>query len=191
MHGNLTVEETINDSFTGSLVSELIFDEIMPTLDLEQRELEEFANAVLDRFRNPFINHYLSSIALNSISKFKVRVLPSLLEYRIRKGYLPKNLTFAFACLLRYYQDDWQGKKLPINDDETVVVKLQTAWDTSNIEASIRTVLGFTDFWGQDLTRIKGLSKSLALALANIEKHGIEHGYAVFAKTFRHYEKVD
>lgn len=184
MYGNLTVEETINDPFTGGFVSELIFDEIIPTLDLEKSELEEFANAVLDRFRNPFIKHYLSSIALNSISKFKVRVLPSLLEYRIRKDSLPKNLTFAFACLLRFYQENWQGKKLPVDDDQVVVDKIQAVWDTSKLESSIETVLGFSDFWGQDLTQIEGLSKALAMALTTIEKHGIEHGYAIFANTF-------
>jgi tagaturonate reductase len=85
------------------------FKEINATLDLPEEELSSFANDVFDRFRNPFIKHQLASIALNSISKFKVRVLPSLLAYEEKYNELPVHLTFAFACLIRFYKGEWKG----------------------------------------------------------------------------------
>src|SRR5690606_22033292 len=114
LYGNQTVKETVDNPFTGSFVQAALFQEIIPTLEMDQDELENFAEAVLDRFRNPFIKHMLSSIALNSISKFKVRVLPSLLEYVELKGKLPIHLTFALACLIRFYNSQWQGEVLPL-----------------------------------------------------------------------------
>ncbi len=85
LYGINTVAEAIEDQVTGQFVKELIYDEIIPTLDLPMEELHSFAEAVLDRFRNPFMQHFLLSISLNSMSKFKTRDLPSLLEYYNRK----------------------------------------------------------------------------------------------------------
>lgn len=81
LFGNETVKESVDNAFTGAFIRALVFEEIIPTLPMEQKELEAFGQDVFDRFRNPFIKHQLASIALNSISKFKVRVLPSLLEF--------------------------------------------------------------------------------------------------------------
>src|SRR5690606_15510135 len=121
MYGNLTVEETINDSFTGTFIQKAVYEEIIETLNMEKQELCSFADEVFDRFRNPFIKHMLSSIALNSISKFKVRVLPSLLEYIEIHNKLPVHLTFAFACLIRFYKGSWKDKELPVNDSADII----------------------------------------------------------------------
>ncbi len=181
MYGNSTVKETVDDKFTGKFVSDLIFDEIIPTLELDKEELEIFANAVLDRFRNPFIKHYLASIALNSISKFKVRVLPSLLQYQKNTGELPPRLVFAFACLLRFYKGDWKEKKLPVNDDENVVSFIQNIWNSSSkIQAVVDAIIGEESFWDQNLTKVAGLSQSLTLAMEHIERNGIEEGFNAF-----------
>ncbi len=181
MFGNATVKETIDDEFTGKFVSNIIFDEIIPTLELDKEELEIFANAVLDRFRNPFIKHYLASIALNSISKFKVRVLPSLIQYHKNRNELPVGLVFAFACLLRFYKGEWQGEELPVNDDENIVSYIQNIWNSStNVQAVVDGIIGEENFWGQDLTKVTGLSKCLTLALEHIERNGIEGGFNGF-----------
>ncbi|GAB3822003.1 hypothetical protein GCM10028895_25370 [Pontibacter rugosus] len=94
LHGLRTVREAVEDEQTGTFIREAIFQEIIPTLDLPAEELEQFANDVIERFQNPFIHHELISIALNSISKYKVRVLPSVLEYKKRKK------LYQSACLL-------------------------------------------------------------------------------------------
>ena len=75
MYGNETVKQTIDNEFTGEFIKNTVFEEINKTLDLSEKELSTFASEVFDRFRNPFIKHQLVSIALNSVSKFKVRVL--------------------------------------------------------------------------------------------------------------------
>jgi len=87
-------------------VKKCVYDEIIPTLDLPEEALKIYADGVLTRFANPYIKHYLSSIALNSVSKFKVRVLPSILEYIKRYQKMPEALLFSFAKLIEFYKTD-------------------------------------------------------------------------------------
>src|SRR5690606_395588 len=122
------------DAFAGTFLKETIFQEIIPTLDLPENELTQFADSVLERFRNPFIRHELKSIALNSISKYKVRVLPSLLEYVDRFGTLPERLVFSLACLIRFYQGEWQGEILPVSDDEAILKFFHDAWAGGDVQ---------------------------------------------------------
>ncbi|MBR3585316.1 MAG: tagaturonate reductase, partial [Oscillospiraceae bacterium] len=77
-----------NDAIRGFL-EKTMFDEIIPTLDLPKKDLSSFAASVIDRFDNPYIDHQLLDIALNSASKWKARVMPSLTEYVKRAGSLP------------------------------------------------------------------------------------------------------
>lgn len=177
LFGNSTVRATIEGNFTGSFIQEMVFKEIIPTLKMDETELIEFANEVFDRFRNPFVKHQLSSIALNTVSKFKVRVLPSLLEYININKKLPSHLVFAFACLIRFYKGEWEGKELPINDSEQVVKTFLEIWALKNHDEIVTVVLKNQNFWGQDLNKIKGLQSSLSLALKEIETNGIEQGF--------------
>ncbi|MCB0854240.1 MAG: tagaturonate reductase, partial [Bacteroidetes bacterium] len=97
LYGIETVKGTVEHEIMGKFVQRAIFDEIIPTLDLPDEELQQFANDVIDRFKNPFIKHQLISISLNSVSKFETRVLPSIIEYQSRKGELPSCLVFSMA----------------------------------------------------------------------------------------------
>lgn len=182
LHGNETVRESIENSFTYDFIRNAVFEEIIPTLEMNREELEAFANATFDRFRNPFIKHYLSSIALNSISKFKVRVLPSILEYIEIHNALPKHLTFGFACLIRFYQGSWQGKALPLKDNPEILDFFKTLWDAESPEVIARTVLGNTAFWEIDLSKIRGLSDAIGLALKSIEVYGVEEGFRRYSQ---------
>jgi len=181
LYGNETVKETVDDAFTGKFVRDAVFKEINPTLDLSEEELQEFADAVFDRFRNPFIKHLLSSIALNTVSKFKVRVLPSLLAFEKEYNRLPENLTFALACLIRFYKGTYKGKALPIKDDAAVVAFFNEAWQTEDYAKVAQKVLSNVGFWDQDLTVISGLEQKVAIALALIEEHGVEEAYKKYA----------
>ncbi|WP_047550562.1 tagaturonate reductase [Psychroserpens sp. Hel_I_66] len=184
LYGNETVKETVDNEFTGNFVNKAIFDEINDVLPMDRSELNSFAEAVLDRFRNPFIKHKLADIALNSISKFKVRVLPSLLEFQSKNGKLPTNLTFALACLIRFYKGTWQGKGLPIKDSEDVVLAFQNIWKANTSKEVAISSLQQTDFWDEDLTKIPDLTEAITLALNEIEANGIENGLANFSKTY-------
>jgi len=180
LFGNETVKETVDHEFTGAFVKDAIFKEIIPTLSLPEEELKTFAEEVLDRFRNPFIKHQLASIALNSISKFKVRVLPSLLAFQKDCNRLPLHLTFAFACLIRFYRGDWNNHTLPINDDDAVVAELKRIWELHSYQEISEQALKNEKFWDQDLTQIPELKEQVAIALELIETKGIEEGYKQF-----------
>ena len=114
-----------------------VFDEIIPTLDLPREELLAYANDVLTRFENPYIKHYLSSIALNSVSKFRVRVLPSILEYIKRYGKKPETLLFSFAKLIDFYRTDMT------NDAPEVCAFMKSA--------SVSEILSNESLWGEKL----------------------------------------
>ncbi|WP_029034416.1 tagaturonate reductase [Salinimicrobium terrae] len=180
LSGKETVKETVDDNFTGKFVKNAIFEEINPTLDLSENELDSFASEVLDRFRNPFIKHQLASIALNSVSKFKVRVLPSLLQFQEKKSALPVRLTFAFACLLRFYKGTWKGQKLPVQDDPQIIEFFSKAWEIEDLDAFAEKVLNKEDYWGQDLTAIPELKEQLVVALQEMEEKGVEEGFRSF-----------
>ena len=138
LQGFDTVKSCMDDEAMQAYLHKCIFEEIIPTLDLPRQELEEYAENVLTRFANPYIKHYLSSIALNSVSKFKVRVLPSILEYKKRFGTYPKTLLFAFSKLIDFYKTDMT------NDDPEV-----TAFMRSHSTAEI---LANTQLWDADLS---------------------------------------
>ncbi|HLT54270.1 MAG TPA: tagaturonate reductase [Flavobacteriaceae bacterium] len=181
LYGNKTVKETMDNAFTGAFLQQAVFDEINKTLPLPQAEVDDFAEEVFDRFRNPFIKHLLSSIALNSISKFKVRVLPSLLTYQENEGKLPTHLTFSLACLLRFYKGEWHGEVLPVQDDVQIVSFFKSLWSTSNTQEIVEKALSNKTFWDQDLTQVEGLVTAVVKALELIETVGIEEGFKQFS----------
>ena len=137
-----TVKSCVDNEEMNAYIRKCVFDEIIPTLDLPKDELIGYANDVLVRFSNPYIKHYLSSIALNSVSKFKVRVLPSILEYKKRFGAYPKTLVFALKKLLEFYKTDMT------NDLPEICAFLKTA---TTAEA-----LANEKLWGQDLSCLLG-----------------------------------
>jgi len=133
-----TVKSCIEDPDMYAYIKKCVFEEIIPTLDLPKEELIDYANSVLERFANPYINHYWSSIVLNSVSKFKVRVLPSITEYIKRYNKMPETLIFAFANLIKLYKTDMA------NDDKDVVEFMKTA--------STKEILANTSLWDEDLS---------------------------------------
>ncbi|MBE6700302.1 MAG: tagaturonate reductase [Ruminococcaceae bacterium] len=133
-----TVKSCIDDKTMNEHIRKCVYDEIIPTLDLPEEELKSYADSVMERFANPYIKHYLSSIALNSVSKFKVRVLPSILEYKKRFNTYPQTLVFSFAKLLDFYRTDMT------NDDKDVVEFMK--------KATIPEILKNTELWGEDLS---------------------------------------
>ena len=133
-----TVKSCIDDDGMREHVRKCVFDEIIPTLDLPKDELESYAQSVIERFGNPYIKHYLSSIALNSVSKFKVRVLPSILEYIKRYGKTPETLVFSLAKLIEFYKNGAP------NDAPEIVEFIKTH--------SVREILANTAFFGEDIS---------------------------------------
>lgn len=157
LKGIRTVGEAMEDPEISTYISDTIYKEIIPTLDLPKEELEQFAAEVLDRFRNPFIRHELISISLNSISKFRVRVLPTILEYHSQTGQFPENLIRSFADLIRFYKGDINDKSIPLKDEPAVLEFFEKVWKKENHEEIVETVLANEYLWGMDLNQIPGL----------------------------------
>jgi len=161
LRGLRTVRETVEDGYMGKFLENAIQQEIIPTLDLSEDELKEFANSVVERFKNPFIKHQLSAIALNSTSKFKVRVLPSLLEYIKRKEELPIHLVKSLAALMVFYKAKYNGQDLPVKDTLEVMEFFGDAWKNTSINEMVRVVLANKMLWEDDLNKITGLGERL------------------------------
>ncbi|NJO01724.1 MAG: tagaturonate reductase [Bacteroidia bacterium] len=180
-----TVKEAIEHEKVGRFISQAIFEEILPVLPLPQPELEQFAQDVIDRFRNPFIKHYLSSIALNAFSKFETRVLPTIFEYQKLTGKLPKRLIFSFASLILFYKKNYEDREMPIQDDVYVVETLQNAWQQydyseASIAAIVETALGMEDVWKQNLNTHEALKDAIFTQLVDILTHGLENAWDLF-----------
>ncbi|MBX2966314.1 MAG: tagaturonate reductase [Cyclobacteriaceae bacterium] len=167
LHGVRTVREAVDDTYIGRFIRETIAEEIIPTLDLPDDELKQFANDVIERFQNPFIKHELITIALNSISKYKVRVLPSVLEYINRKKTLPKRLVHSLAALICFYKGTWNNVSIPLNDSPEVLNFAKETWSSSSIQEIATKFLSNISFWDQDLTKINGLTD---LVVVEMEK---------------------
>ncbi len=153
-----TVSETINDSKTGKLVREIIFDEIVETIKIPGEDPKDFAEQVIARFQNPFIRHELMSISLNSISKFKVRVLPTILDFIQLKNELPSKLVFSMACLIQLYIDE----RFSLKDNEEYLAFFE-AIKHDSADQIVEKTLSNTAFWDQDLNKVPGLKSRLIL----------------------------
>ncbi|MEO8395543.1 MAG: tagaturonate reductase [Chloroflexota bacterium] len=167
-----TVRQAVEDPILSEFLYHLLSEEILPTLQMP--EAEPFAEAVLARFHNPFLQHRLQSIALNSLSKFRVRLLPSLIDYTNQRGQLPERLVLVFAALIRFYKGDWQGQPIPLNDDPVQIAWFRQLWE-SGISARelCAEVLRNQALWGRDLSVIPGLTEQLAAELERIDSEGV------------------
>lgn len=179
LYGIDTVRESVEDPVVGDFLRKAIFEEIIPTLDLPKEELEQFANEVIDRFRNPYIKHQLLSIALNSWSKFETRVLPSILEYKKRKGSIPQHLAFSLAATIAFYKGKRGEESIALNDDAEAMELLKNAWALStgseeSIKEVVAKVLGYEKNWKMNLNEIAGLNDAVTKHLVNIEKYGMQ-----------------
>ena len=156
LSGLETVKEAIEDEIVGEVMDEIIFNEIVPTIQIPGGDPEEFAGEILGRFKNPFIRHELIDISLNSVSKYKVRVLPTVLDYMEQKGELPKRLVFALACLIRLYQ--LRGDELKDDAENLTFFKDRKKAAAENL---VNDVLTNHSMWGQDLSKVDGMSDSV------------------------------
>ncbi|MDC3133089.1 tagaturonate reductase [Flavobacteriaceae bacterium] len=179
-YGKHTVGETMSDPFTSEFIQQTVRDEIIPTLPLDKKELLDYANAVFERFKNPFIEHQLQSIALNTISKFKVRVLPSIKAYYDQNGDYPPRLCFALGCLIRMYRGNWNHKTMPISDQPEVIAFFKTVWQQPNPMQVSKRVLANTLLWGEDLSKWPKLNGIIASVLTTLDANDIPTAFCVF-----------
>ncbi|MBT8182653.1 MAG: tagaturonate reductase, partial [Eudoraea sp.] len=180
LYGIDTVRESLEDPLVGVFLKNAIFNEICPTLDLPEKELIQFSDDVLDRFKNPYLEHALLSISLNSISKYKTRVLPSALEFIKRKNKLPEHLLFSLAALIAFYKGERNGETIKLADDREVLDFFKLHWSQvdgskESITRIVNSVLSNSNFWDRDLTKIEGFQNEVISSLISILDKGM-HG---------------
>lgn len=146
-----TVRESVEDEDVGRFAAELINDEIKPTIDLPKDEMDAFANSVVERFKNPFIRHELMSIALNSTTKFRTRLLPTYNDYRKKFGKSPKHILFSLASLAVFYRGKRGDEDIKLADDPKFLEFWKEVWASSDFDAMAKKILGASDVWEQNL----------------------------------------
>ena len=192
--GHNLVGELMADKMFYKYLEDALNNEIIPAIvspELTLEDLKGFADAVFDRFQNPFIKHKLLDISLNSTSKWEARVLHTINEYYAQKKELPKILTFSFAAYLAFYRgtEIREGALIGKRGDEEYLIKdapevlefYKNAWtgvdvtDKAQIAELVTKVCGNKDFWlGEDLnTELGNFPTVVADHLYNILNNGV------------------
>ena len=184
------VRECMHDGSVRGYMNKMLHEEVIPTLPLDKQDLTDFAAAVQDRFNNPFVNHELMSISLNSTSKWRARNMPSFLDYVKLNGSLPVCLTMSFAAYIAFFSNDIQrltgeglvcrrpkGNEYICSDDRWVLEFYYDHRDDSP-EDLVHAVMTNRQMWGQDLTEIPGFEAATVANLKKIRSQGAAAAYA-------------
>ena len=172
------VGQTMQDGLYAKYVDSLIFNEIIPTLDLPKDELQQFANDVIKRFQNPYIHHLLISIALNSMTKVHTRLIPQLLKYVEQNKAIPPLMSSAIAAQILLYKGEFNGQTFALSDSDEWMTLFKNAWNKyDNNEVTIndvvKEVLCATWHWEQDLSLIPGLQQSVSECIEQFIAQGV------------------
>ena len=184
------VRDCMFDDAVRGYMNKMLYEEVVPVLPLAKDDAEGFAAAVQDRFNNPFINHELMSISLNSTSKWRARNMPSFLEYIEKFGKLPTCLTMSFAAYIAFFSNDIQdltdaglvcrrpkGNTYVCSDDRWAL-EFYYAHRNDSAEELVHAVMTNEQMWGQDLTAVPGFE---AATVANLKKIRTEGAIAAYA----------
>ncbi len=188
--GHNIVRECMDDPVVLGFMNKMLLEEIVPILPLDQEDCKNFASAVQDRFNNPFVNHELMSISLNSTAKWRARNMPSFLEYIEANGKLPQCLTMSFAAYIAFFSNDIQelteaglvcrrpaGNTYTCSDDRWAL-EFYYAHKDDSVEDLVHAVMTNEQMWGQDLTALAGFE---AATVANLKKIRTEGALAAYA----------
>ncbi|MEG2255829.1 MAG: tagaturonate reductase [Cetobacterium sp.] len=175
LYGIDTVREAMENDDIRNFIELAIDEEIIPALDMDEKELKEFKDAVVNRFKNPYVKHMLMDISLNSMAKYKSRILPQVLETYKRTGKLPKRLLLSLAALIRFYKGVREnGDAIQLRDDRHHLDMYADLWQESNYENIVKSVLGLENHWDMDLNSVEGMTELVAKYLENIDKNGVK-----------------
>jgi len=180
--GDLMKDETMR-----AFLNAAVYDEIVPMVPLPESDVRAFADSVMERFENPFIKHSLLAISLNSVSKFKARILPTILDAYDKKGSLPSHLCFSLAALMTFYSGDkGDGKLVGERDgvsydivDDAPVLEFFASHKGMEADEFVTAFLKRDDFWGKDLTRVDGFVDAVTGALRSIRENGMRGAVAL------------
>ncbi|MBA4494581.1 tagaturonate reductase [Paenactinomyces guangxiensis] len=183
LHGKKTVLEVMETPELAAFIKKAINEEILPCIDLEDEVKKSFAQSVLERFQNPFNRHYLLDISLNSVSKFKARVMPTLSRFMASFGSVPFAIAYSLASLFVFYKPDRMeadhligkagGEEYPIRDHEETLRFMQRAWQQSgDVSGAVKMILANGTLWGENLNQFAGLTDQVSEHVSDILQSG-------------------
>lgn len=169
------VREACQHPVIGRYINKVMFEELLETLNLPKDELVQFGKDVLDRFNNPFVDHQVTSIMLNSFPKYQTRDLPGLKVYLERKGVLPKGLVLGLAAIITYYKGGVRedGAEIVPNDAQDIMDMLRDLWSSGSTQKVAEGVLAAENIWGENLNNIPGLTDAVKGFLDDIQEKGM------------------
>lgn len=167
------VRDACRHEIIGKYIRKVMFEELAETLDLPKDELIRYGNDVLERFNNPFVDHSVTSIMLNSFPKYRTRDLPGLKTYLKRKGTLPRGLVLGLAGIITYYNS--RDVKSEPDDAKEIIELLQALWADGSTRKVAEGVLAAEFIWGENLNDIPGLPDLLTYFLDAIREKGMLH----------------
>ena len=181
-----TVVEAVGHPLVGRFVRRVLFEELVPSLDVEGAEA--FAREVLDRFSNPFIRHELIDITLQATTKMRVRVVPSILRYAVKTGRPPAAVAFGFAAYLLFMRGDLQEERrragLHVPPDDRAE-HFRSLWcsagdDEAGLERLARAVCSDASLWDVDLSAVPGFVRAVADHLTRACRGGVPAALEAF-----------
>ena len=188
--GHRIVRDCMQDGKVRDFMNKMLYEEVIPTLPLDKQNLTEFASSVQDRFNNPFVDHELLSISLNSTSKWRARNLPSFLEYFAEKQQIPRCLAMSFAAYIAFYTNEIQeltekgllcrrpGGDTYLCCDDRWVLEFYYDHRQAPVEALVHDVMTHEQMWGMDLTAIPGFEELTVQNLERIRREGAVNAFA-------------
>ena len=182
LYGIDTVRESIENEHIGQFTKEFVFDEVVPTIKLPHDQMVSFANSVFERYLNPFVRHELMSIALNSISKYKARVMQTVKDYYEINNVLPTHAMFSLASLIKFYFGERnENETIKLNDDPKYLqffVDLKAR--NLSEEEIVKEVLANTDMWQEDLNQFANMHEVVTSYLKLINEKGMKEALISF-----------
>ena len=188
--GKNIVRECMQDDTIRSFMNKMLYDEVIPTLPLDPEDCRTFAAAVQDRFDNPFVDHALMSISLNSTSKWAARIMPSFLDYVEKYNKLPACMTMSFAAYAAFYSSNVQelaedglhcvrpnGDAYVCSDDRWAL-EFYYAHRNDSAAELVHAVMANEQMWGRDLTTVPGFEAAVVADLEKIRNEGAVAAYA-------------
>ena len=181
LSGLEAVKESIDTPIFNQFVKQFIFDEVIPTINLPKDDMDKFASSIIERYSNPFIHHLLISIALNSISKYKTRILPTVLDLHAQGGFA-KHALFSLAALIVFYRGiDEDNRPIPLKDDERFLTLFAKLWEQSDVKQLVLEVLSM-NHWETDYLKTPMVVDFVTNCVIKITEVGMEEALKIFLK---------
>ncbi|NCC48393.1 MAG: hypothetical protein EOM13_05015 [Clostridia bacterium] len=186
--GDHLVRQSLADQDLREYLKTTLNQAVLPFIELDQTVVAQYAGTVLERFANPALDHQWSAISLNAISKFRVRLIPSLRDAANAGMAANRHLCFSLAALILMYR----GEAIPLSDDPAIVERFATAWrplknsqDFAALKRMVGRILSDQILWGCDLNQIPGLTDQTAVELSGQLRLGMRKAVRQFVNDSR------